>query len=81
MTKFAIKEEVFKVLQDIAPDAELDELAPNDNLKDVPDIGPAGFLNLLTRLRQDLHVDIPEADYDHVTTLTALVRYLSDRLR
>lgn len=81
MTKFAIKEEVLKTLQDVAPDAELEDLAPNENFSDVPDIGPAGFLNLMVRLRQDLKVDIPESDYDQVTTLTELVRYLSDRLR
>lgn len=81
MTKFAIKEEVLKALQDVAPEAELEELAPNESFRDVPDIGAAGFLNLMVRLREDLKVDIPESDYDRVTTLSELVRYLSDRLR
>lgn len=81
MTKFAIKEEVFKALQEIAPEAELEELTPNENFKEVPDIGAAGFLKLLVRLRQDLKVEIPESDYERVTTLSELVRYLSDRLR
>ena len=81
MTRLAIKEEVFKALQEIAPDAALEEVAPNDSLRDVPDIGAGGFLNLMTRLRSDLNVEIPESDYDRVSTLTELVRYLSDRLR
>jgi acyl carrier protein len=81
MTRLAIKEEVFKALQEVAPDAPLDEVAPNDSLRDIPDIGASGFLNLMTRLRSDLHVDIPESDFDKVGTLTELVRYLSDRLR
>ncbi len=81
MTRLAIKEEVFKALQEIAPDAALDEVAPNDSLRDIPDIGSGGFLNLMTRLRSDLNVEIPESDYDSVSTLTELVRYLSDRLR
>jgi acyl carrier protein len=81
MTKLAIKEEIFKALQQIAPDAALDEVAPNDNLKEVPDIGPSGFVNLMIRLREDLKVDIPESDHDTVSTLTELVRYLSERLR
>jgi len=81
MTKFAIKEKVFLALQHIAPEAELDELAPNDNLREAVDIGPSGFLNLMNRLSDDLKIDIPETDYDRASTLTALVRYLSDRLR
>jgi hypothetical protein len=81
MSKLAIKEEIFKALQQIAPDAALDEVAPNDDLREVSDIGPSGFLNLLVRLREDLKVDIPESDREKVSTLTELVRYLSERLR
>ena len=81
MSKLAIKEEIFKALQQVAPDAALDEVAPNDDLREVSDIGPSGFLNLLVRLREDLKVDIPESDRETVSTLTELVRYLSERLR
>ena len=81
MTKLAIKEEIFRVLEEIAPDAELDELAPNEDLRQVADIGSSGFLSLMFRLRQDLKVDIPDSDHDTVSTLTELVRYLSERLR
>ena len=81
LSKLAIKEEIFKALQQIAPDAALDEVAPNDDLREVSDIGPSGFLNLLVRLREDLKVDIPESDRETVSTLTKLVRYLSERLR
>lgn len=81
MTKLAIKEKIFQMLEHVAPEASLDELAPNDNSGETADIGPSGFLNLMTRLRDDLKVDIPESDYDKVNTLTELVRYLSDRLR
>ena len=81
MTKLAIKEGIFRALQQIAPDAALDEVAPNDDLREVSDIGPSGFLNLLVRLREDLKVEIPESDRDTVSTLTELVRYLSDRLK
>lgn len=81
MTKLAIKERVFQALQHIAPEAPLDELAPNDNLREAADIGPSGFLNLMNRLSRDLKINIPESDYDRVSTLTGLVRYLSDRLK
>jgi len=81
MTKLAIKEKIFQTLEHVAPEASLDELAPNDNLRETADIGPSGFLNLMSRLRDDLKVDIPESDYDEVSTLTELVRYLSDRLK
>jgi len=81
MTKLAIKEEIFRVLGEIAPNAELDELAPNDDLREVADIGTSGFLNLMFRVGQDLKVEIPDSDHDTVSTLTELVRYLSERLR
>jgi acyl carrier protein len=81
MTKLAIKEKIFQTLEHVAPDASLNELAPNDNLREAADIGASGFLSLMIRLRDDLKIEIPESDYDQLNTLTELVRYLSDRLR
>jgi len=81
MTRLAIKEEVFKALQQVAPDAALDELALADNLTEIPGIGLSGFTNLMVQLRENLKVDIPERDRDAVGSMTELVRYLSDRLR
>lgn len=38
------------------------------------------WLNVLIGLRSSLGVDIPEADYAHLSTLDGLVDYLAQRL-
>ena len=81
MTKLAIKEEIFRALEQIAPTAALDELAVNEDLRDFPEIGSSGFLSLMVRLREDLNIEIPDSDHDSISTLTDLVMYLSGRLR
>ncbi|HWP48156.1 MAG TPA: acyl carrier protein [Candidatus Limnocylindrales bacterium] len=81
MTEAQIKETIFKVLGRIAPEAQLDKLAPNDNLRETLDIDSFDYLQFLIGLNEELGVEIPEADYGQLTTLADLIRYLSARVR
>jgi acyl carrier protein len=81
MTEAQIREVIFKVLGRIAPEADLGGLDPDANLREALDIDSFDHLNLLVGLDEELGIDIPEADYGQLATLTHLTRYLASRLR
>ncbi|MGH8072377.1 MAG: acyl carrier protein [Candidatus Entotheonellia bacterium] len=81
MTEAQIKEVIVKVLRRIAPEADLDTLDPDANVREALDIDSFDHLNLLIGLNEELWVDIPEADYGQLTTLADIISYLSSRVR
>jgi acyl carrier protein len=80
MTEAQMKEVIFKVLGRIAPEADLDSLDPEANVREALDIDSFDHLNLLIGLNEELGVEIPEADYGQLTTLADIMRYLSARV-
>lgn len=81
MTEADIKEMIFQVLGQIAPEADLSTLAPDVNVREALDIDSFDHLNFLIGLDAALGVEIPEADYGQLTTLADIVRYLAARVR
>lgn len=81
MTEPEIRAAVFKMLRKIAPEADLDQIRPEENLREALDIDSFDFLNLMIALHEELAVEIPEADYRKLSTLGELTGYLSDRLK
>jgi acyl carrier protein len=81
MTESDIRRAIFNVLRKIAPEANLEELDPTENLREALDIDSFDFLNLMIGLHDDLNVEISESDYPKLSSLGELVRYLSDRLK
>jgi acyl carrier protein len=81
MTEAQIKEVIVKVLGRIAPEADLDTLDPEANVREALDIDSFDHLNLLIGLNEELGIDIPEADYGQLTTLAEIMSYLSARVR
>lgn len=71
-----IKAAIFSGLRQIAPEADLDSLAPDENVREALDIDSFDFLNFLIGLHDSLGVEIPEADYGRLTTLTNMTQYL-----
>jgi acyl carrier protein len=81
MSEPEIRNAVFKVLRKIAPEANLDQINSDENLREALDIDSFDYLNLMIGLHEELNVDIPESDYRKLSTLGELVRYLSDRVK
>jgi acyl carrier protein len=81
MAESAVKEAVFKILRKIAPEADLDELAAGENLREALDIDSFDFLNLIIGLHEQLKVEIPETDYGKLRTLGELVSYICNRVK
>jgi acyl carrier protein len=81
MTETQLKATILQVLGHIAPEADLDALAPNANVREALDIDSFDHLNFLVGLNDALGVEIPEADYGQLTTLADILTYLASRLQ
>ena len=79
MTETELRQVILDSLLKIAPEADPQTIDPDENLREALDIDSFDFLNLLIGLHQRLGVEIPESDYGQLTSLSALVRYLSSK--
>jgi acyl carrier protein len=70
---------VIGVLKSIAPELEEAGLAPDRPLRDQIDLDSMDWLNVIVALHERFKVDIPEADYAKLVTLTDVVAYLAKR--
>jgi acyl carrier protein len=75
-----LKQIIFKVLGQIAPEADFAKLQPDESIQRALDIDSFDFLNLLIGLNEELGVEIPEADYAQVSTLRGLIDYLGAQI-
>ncbi len=80
MTDANVKAEILKILEDVAPDAELSELDENADLRDELDIDSMDFLNVVVGIHEALAVEIPEKDYPELVSLQNLVEYVEKKL-
>jgi acyl carrier protein len=80
MNRNEIREAVLRDLHRIAPEADLATLDPDADLRDALDIDSMDFLNFMVALDRDVHVGVPESDYERVTTLRRCLDYLAARL-
>lgn len=75
-----LKQTIFEVLGQIAPEADPDDLEPDEDIREAFDIDSFDFLNFLIGLNEQLGVEIPEADYGQLNTLDELVSYLQTHM-
>ena len=76
MTRDEVRASMFRVLGEIAPEADLAALRPNVPFRDQLDLDSMDLLNFVVGLHEALGVEIPEADYARVATPDACVDYL-----
>jgi len=81
MTDAEIQALVLREIGKIAPEADLDQIAPTVNLREQLDIDSMDALNIRIGIHEATGVDIPEADYPQMTTLDRCVAYLRARIR
>jgi acyl carrier protein len=79
MTNEEIKSLVLKEIRKIAPEADLDQLDPDADLREQIDLDSMDILNLAIAIHERTGIDIPEADYPKMVTLTGAIDYLSAR--
>jgi acyl carrier protein len=71
---------VRRVLAEFAPEADIDALDPRAPVQEALDLDSMDFLNAMIAIHEETGVDIPEADYNQVTTIEGIVRYVSERV-
>jgi acyl carrier protein len=76
MTEEEIRKIVFSLLKAIAPETEPSELKPDEIYREVLDIDSFDALRFIVSLKENLGIEIPEADYGKITTLDTLINYL-----
>ena len=80
MTEAQIQETILRMLGQVAPEADLSTLAPDADIREALSLDSFDHLNVLIGLHEALGVEIPEADYGQLTTLTQMLHYLAARV-
>jgi acyl carrier protein len=79
MKEDEVRREVFAILHRIAPEADLDQIRPDENLREALEIDSFDFLKFILALHDKLGIEIPESDYGEITTLRRMIEYLAMR--
>ncbi|MEO0332071.1 MAG: acyl carrier protein, partial [Bacteroidota bacterium] len=66
-----------QLLRPIAPEIDMQSVNSDDNLRGELDIDSVDWLNFIVSIDEEFGIDIPEADYDKLTTLDSITQYLS----
>jgi acyl carrier protein len=80
MTRDELRAAVLRCLSRIAPEVEVDRLAPGVRLRDQVDLDSVDWLNFLVAVHAELGVDIPDAEAARLPTLDTLLDYCAKRL-
>ena len=81
MTIEEIKSVILDIIQDIDDEADLENLKPDEALRDQLDLDSMDFLDIVMELRKRYKIQIPEADYPELATLQSCINYLMPRLQ
>jgi len=68
-----------QLLRPIAPEVDMESVNSKDNLREELDIDSVDWLNFIVSIDEEFGIDIPEADYEQLTTLDSITRYVSNR--
>ena len=79
MTETEIKQTMFQLLKQIAPDTEPEKLQPDDNIRQKLEIDSFDALRFIVELDEKLSMETPEQDYGKIATLKSLVNYIMQK--
>lgn len=74
-----IKQELFKLLQQIAPETEPSALKPDENIRESLNIDSFDTLRFIVLVNEKFGIEIPEEDYGKITTIRSLTDYIKKR--
>jgi acyl carrier protein len=63
-------------LHELRPEADIESLRGDDDLREELDLDSLDFLNFVIGLHEATDVEIPETDYARVRTLDACISYI-----
>jgi acyl carrier protein len=77
MNEIELKNVIHTLLSQVAPGADVENLDPDENVREALDIDSFDHLNFLVGLHEKLGVDIPEKDYGRLNTVNEIILYLT----
>ncbi|MEW5872974.1 MAG: acyl carrier protein [Chloroflexota bacterium] len=77
MNQTELKQIILNALAQVAPGADVNNLDPDENVREALDIDSFDHLNFLVSLHETLGVEIPEKDYGRLNTVNEIIAYLS----
>lgn len=77
MTEQELRTAYLEELVRIAPDLEADQIGEDEHIQDDLELDSMDVLNLVTALHERFGVDIPEADYPRIATVSLAAAYLA----
>ncbi|KYG00883.1 hypothetical protein BE21_57025 [Sorangium cellulosum] len=80
MDKGEIAAVVRRELQRIAPEADIEALDPDGDVREELDIDSMDLLRFVTALDAELGVSVPESDYRRIATVRGCTDYLAEKL-
>lgn len=81
MTPEEIREEIIDILQDIAPDEDLEQIDDATPFREQLELDSMDFLDIVMELRKRHRVQIPEEDYQQLASMQSTVTYLEPKMR
>lgn len=79
MTADQIKQTIFQLLKQIAPETEPEKLQPDDNIRQTLEIDSFDALQLVVALDDHFGIETPEEDYGKIATLQSMVNYIIEK--
>ncbi|MEE9165246.1 MAG: acyl carrier protein [Nitrospinota bacterium] len=81
MSKEEIREIIYNIIKEIAPDENLSNLDDTRAIRDQIELDSMDFLDIVLELRKRYKVDVPEEDYPKLATIDGCVEYLEPKLK
>jgi acyl carrier protein len=75
-----LKALILREVGKIAPEADLDRIDASSSLREQIDLDSMDLLNLMIAIHEATGVEIPEAEYPRMATLSSAVDYLQTRM-
>lgn len=79
MTEQEIRQTIFQLLKNIAPETEPETLHPDDDIRRTLEIDSFDALQFVVALDEHFGIDTPEADYGKIATIKNLVNYIQEK--
>lgn len=80
MDEHALRATVLRVLGEVAPEVDVTDVDPAEDLREQLDLDSMDILNLAIGLFQATGVEVPERDYGRIVTVDGCVSYLTQSM-
>jgi acyl carrier protein len=74
-----IRAQILAILHRVAPEADLGQIGPDENIREALDIDSFDFLQIVLAVHKTFGVEVPESDYGRIATLKGMAEYLQER--